>query len=241
MSPALSGERILLDTHGVQLDGMLWLPQDANGIILFVNAATGSRIKPPGDYVASVLRQARLGTLWLDLLTVQESARYASRADIGALTLRLHAFCDWLQEREATAGLPLGLYGVSHGAAAMMQVAANRKDIAAAVSRSGRPDLAGHQHLARVHAPTLLIAGGLDQGTIEVNRTAYASLRCKKRFEIIPGATHAFDEAGSLEVVARMARTWFLHHFCQPADGNAPAFPGMHFTGARGEAPDTGR
>lgn len=233
MSPPLQGERVVLEACGAELDGMLWLPQDANGMILFVNAATGSRIRPPGDYVASVLRQARLATLWVDLLTVRESARSMARSDIALLAMRLHAYCDWLRQNEATADLPLGLYGVGHGAAAMMQVAASRKDIAAVVSRSGRPDLAGHQLLSRVRAPALLIAGGLDTGAIDMNRAAYASLRGKKRFEIIPGATHAFCEAGSLEVVARMARTWFLQHFFQPAAGSLPTPGSIQLSDAR--------
>jgi putative phosphoribosyl transferase len=160
-----------------------------------------------------VLREARLATLWLDLLTPEETRGHRARVDIELLTERLSAACDWLRQYGATKDVPIGLFGASNGAAAALQLAATRgRGISAVVSRSGRPDLASHSTLGKISAPTLLIVGGLDDGVVEMNRTAYAALRCKKRFEIIPGATHSFEEPGNLEVVARLARGWFLQH-----------------------------
>lgn len=197
----------------VQMDGVLWLPEEHTGVVLFTSGSGSSRVKPPNDYVASVLRNARLGTLWLDLLLPDETGSPQARPDIGLLTERLGAACDWLRQYDATRELPIGLFGANYGAAAALQLAAARgRGISAVVLRGGRPDLAGDGTLGKVSAPTLLIVGGLDEGVIGTNRAAYAALRCKKRFEIIPGATHSFDEPGSLEVVARLARGWFLQH-----------------------------
>jgi putative phosphoribosyl transferase len=213
MAAVTHNERIRITCGDADMDGMLCLPEEHIGIIVFAHSGAANRVKPPNDYVASVLRAAHLGTLWLDLLSSQETRSHWARSDIGLLTRRLDAGCDWLSEYSATRELPIGLFGASNCAAAALQVAAARgRAIAALVSRGGRPDLASQDTLGKISAPTLLIVGGLDDGVIETNRNAYAALRCKKRFEIIPGATHSFEEPGNLEVVARLARGWFLQH-----------------------------
>lgn len=210
MALSIYSEHVMVQSDTVEVEGMLWVPENATGVILFANGSGSNRLKPPGDYVSSVLRNARIGTLWLDLLTRQELDGYQVQPDIPILTQRLHACCDWLREHEATRELPIGLFGVDKGAAAALQLAASRgQGISAIVSRGGRPDLAAHGTLAKVSAPTLLIVPGLDERTTSMNRAAYAALRCKKRMEIIPGATLLFEEPGIPEVVARLARGWF--------------------------------
>jgi putative phosphoribosyl transferase len=212
MALSIYSERIRIQAGKVEMEGMLRLPQDQIGIVLFAGSTGSNRIKPPNDYVGSVLRNARLGTLWLELFTPGEE-RSRQGDDIEALTQRLGAACDWLAQHDATRDVPMGMYGASSGAAAAMQLAAERgRAISAIVSRGGRPDLASHGILGKIHAPTLLIVGGLDEGGVHLNRAAYAALRCRKRLEIIPGATRTFEEPGSLEVVARLARGWFLQN-----------------------------
>lgn len=214
MTSSIQGERIAITVDEIEMSGALWVPDDPIGIIVFPDG-NGNHMRPPTDYVASVLRKARLGTLWLDLLGEQEARGTRVRNDIDLLTRRLDAACNWLRRHDATSDMPIGLFCINNSTAAAMQLAASRgKDIAVIVSRGGRPDLASYSALTKISAPTLLIVGSLDDGMINVNRAAYAALRCKKRFEIIPGATHAFDEPGSVEVVARLARGWFLQHAC---------------------------
>lgn len=209
--PAKS-ERVKIQADQAELEGMLWLPDDHIGIILFAHGGN-NRVRPPNDYVASVLRDARLGTLWLDFLTSEEAQSRRAHYDIALLAERLNAACDWLRQYRATRELPIGLFGAGNGAAAALELAAARgRAISAIVSRGGRPHLACQTTLGKISAPTLLIVGGLDDGVVEMNRVAYAALRCKKRLEIIPGATHSFEEPGNLEVVARLARGWFLQH-----------------------------
>lgn len=206
-------EQVTIDADSIALDGVLWLPENHIGVVLFASCGGGNRVKPPTDYVASVLRAARLGTLWMELLTPQERSMRGTVADIGKLAGRMQAACEWLRQHQATRGSPIGLFGASHAAAAAMQLAAGQgARIAAVVSRGGRTDLMEPATLTRIVAPTLLIVGSLDDGVIAQNRTAYAALHCRKRFEIIPGGTHSFDEPGSLEVIARLARGWFLRY-----------------------------
>lgn len=195
------------------MDGALWLPERHIGVILFAGGSGSNRLKPPYEYVASVLHNAGFGTLWLDLLTADETRSPQTDSTIALLATRLECACQWLDGHDATRDLPIGLFGSSSGTAAVLQLAAtSRPGICAIVSRGGRPELANQEALGKVTAPTLLIVGGLEDGVIDTNRAAYAALRCKKRFEIVPGATHAFDEPGSLEVVARLARRWFVRH-----------------------------
>lgn len=213
MALSIRSELVKIPAEEVGMDGVLWLPERHIGIVLFAGGTGSNRLKPPYEYVASVLHNAGFGTLWLDLLTADETHGHQAGSNIGLLTKRLEHACQWLDGHDATRDLPIGLFGASSGTAAVLQLAATpRPGICAIVSRGGRPDLAEQEALGKVSAPTLLIVGGLEDGVIDTNRAAYAALRCKKRFEIVPGATHAFDEPGSLEVVARLARGWFVRH-----------------------------
>jgi len=209
-------ELISIRCDAAEVEGMLELPADPVGLVLFAHGSGSSRLSPRNNYVAGELRAARIGTLLMDLLTRREDQDYAMRFDIPLLTQRLNAIGDWIRQYGLTQALPLGLFGASTGAAAALQLAALRSDIAALVSRGGRPDLAGADALQRVRAPTLLIVGGADDVVIDLNRSAYAALGCEKRLEIIPGATHLFEEPGKLEAVAALARGWFARHLIKP-------------------------
>jgi putative phosphoribosyl transferase len=199
----------------------LLVPQGAEGVVLFAHGSGSSRHSPRNKFVAAQLREARLATLLIDLLTPQEDEVYRTRFDIGLLTERLAQAARSLAREPQTQHLPVGLFGASTGAAAALEVAAAMPEaIRAVVSRGGRPDLASRAALSRVRAPTLLIVGGDDTGVIELNEQAYAALGCEKRLEIVPGATHLFEESGKLEEVARLAAQWFTRHL---AGAPAPA------------------
>jgi pimeloyl-ACP methyl ester carboxylesterase len=192
------------------MEGMLELPHDAAGVVLFAHGSGSSRLSPRNNHVARVLRDAGFGTLLLDLLTPHEDSLVHNRFDISLLTRRLRAAAAWLAAQDATLALPLGLFGASTGAAAALQLAADPAvPVAAVVSRGGRPDLAGVDALRAVEAPTLLIVGGADEPVIALNEQAYAELGCVKRLAIVPGATHLFEEPGTLDEVARLAADWF--------------------------------
>jgi len=194
----------------ISLEGMLELPDHAAGVVLFAHGSGSSRLSPRNNYVARVLRDANLGTLLIDLLTQDEDTDYATRFDIPLLTRRLLAATRWLQSEPSTLSLAIGYFGASTGAAAALQAAAEEgRKIAAVVSRGGRPDLAGEDALSRVAAPTLLIVGGFDEVVIGLNQEAYRSLHCEKELIVIPGATHLFEEPGTLEQVAKHAANWF--------------------------------
>ena len=191
----------------------LIIPQRAAGVVLFAHGSGSSRHSPRNKYVATQLREARLGTLLIDLLTPEEDETYRTRFDIGLLTQRLADAARSLAREPQAQDLPLGLFGASTGAAAALEVAAALPDaIRAVVSRGGRPDLASRDALRKVQAPTLLIVGGGDTGVIELNQQAYAALGCVKHLAIVPGATHLFEEPGTLEEVARLAAEWFTRH-----------------------------
>jgi putative phosphoribosyl transferase len=201
---------------GVRLSGDLTVPANAPGLVLFAHGSGSSRQSPRNRYVARELNGADLATLLIDLLTHAEEAidmRTAHlRFDLALLAERLVAVSDWLLAEEPVAARGLGYFGASTGAGAALMAAAERPAaVRAVVSRGGRPDLAGAA-LTRVHAPTLLIVGGDDLPVLELNRRALAELRPDKRLEVIPGATHLFEEPGALEQVARLARGWFQHH-----------------------------
>jgi len=199
----------------------LLVPERAAGVVLFAHGSGSSRHSPRNKFVAAQLREARLATLLIDLLTPQEDEVVRTRFDIALLTERLAEAARSLAREPQTKGLPLGLFGASTGAAAALEVAAAMPEaIRAVVSRGGRPDLASRAALSRVKAPTLLIVGGDDTGVIELNEQAYAALGCDKRLEIVPGATHLFEEPGKLEAVARLAAQWFTRHL---AGAPAPA------------------
>lgn len=196
-----------------ELDGELILPPSAKGVVLFAHGSGSSRFSPRNTYVAEVLQQQGIGTLLFDLLTRGEDRDYEMRFDIALLTQRLLSATAWLQSNPVTQQLSLGYFGASTGAAAALQAAAQMEDrIAAVVSRGGRPDLAGADALSRVTAPTLLIVGAADYEVIGLNRQAYALLDCEKELTLIPGATHLFEEPGTLELAASAAAEWFARH-----------------------------
>jgi len=206
-------ETASIATPAGAVEGTLDLPTGAKGVVLFAHGSGSSRFSPRNNFVAGALRTAGIGTLLMDLLTPAEDELYRTRFNISLLTERLGLAADWLAAAVATRGQPLGLFGASTGAAAALQFAAERKGgVAAVVSRGGRPDLTGQVALARVTAPTLFIVGGRDEGVIELNESAFLNLNCKKRIDIVPGATHLFEEPGALEEVARLARDWFSQH-----------------------------
>ncbi|MCQ3925609.1 MAG: alpha/beta hydrolase, partial [Rhodocyclaceae bacterium] len=176
------------------------------------------RHSPRNRYVAEVLHAHGIATLLFDLLTPQEDRAYETRFDIDLLTERLLAALAWLEASAETKNLKIGCFGASTGAAAALRAAAQHASVAAVVSRGGRPDLAGAPALAAVRAPTLLIVGGRDEGVIELNQQACALLQCEKKLEIVPGATHLFEEPGALERAAAHAAAWFARHL-----GNARA------------------
>ncbi len=202
-----------IPANAVKLDGELMLPPSATGVVLFAHGSGSSRFSPRNTFVAEVLQQRSIGTLLFDLLTRAEDRDYATRFDIDLLTQRLLAATAWLQANPQTQTLRVGYFGASTGAAAALQAAAEMgNNISAVVSRGGRPDLAGETALSQVTAPTLLIVGSADCGVIELNQQAYALLRCEKKLTLIPGATHLFEEPGTLEHAADSAANWFTQH-----------------------------
>jgi putative phosphoribosyl transferase len=200
----------------VTLEGTLAIPLGARGIVLFAHGSGSSRHSPRNRYVASALHQGELATLLVDLLTPSEEAvdmRTAHlRFDIELLASRLAGATDWLLNQSETRRLRIGYFGASTGAGAALVAAAQRPEsVAAVVSRGGRPDLAGPA-LARVQAPTLLIVGERDVPVIELNKQAAGHMQAETRIEIVPGASHLFEERGALEEVARLARGWFKRY-----------------------------
>jgi putative phosphoribosyl transferase len=207
---------VAVPIDGRSLPGDLTMPPTPGGLVLFAHGSGSSRHSSRNQYVARTLERHRLATLLIDLLTPAEEAideRTAEyRFDIPMLARRLVGMVDWLRRREDTASLPIGLFGASTGGGAALIAAAERpRDIAAVVSRGGRPDLA-HAALSRVIAPTLLIVGGLDTPVIEMNRDAIKQMRGEVRLDIVPGASHLFEEPGTLGRVAELASTWFTAH-----------------------------
>jgi len=197
----------------VGLEGDLVVPAGARGVVVFAHGSGSSRLSPRNQQVAEGLQEAGLGTLLMDLLTAEEGAEDEQgshlRFNIELLAARLTDAVDWVEGNEATARLRIGCFGASTGAAAALVTAARRPDkVKAVVSRGGRPDLAGTM-LALVDAPTLLIVGGRDYTVLELNRHAFEQLRCEKELQVVPGATHLFEEAGAMDRVAALARDWF--------------------------------
>lgn len=207
---------VSLESGGVTLEGTLALPENARGIVVFAHGSGSSRFSSRNRFVAEFLNQGGLATLLFDLLTAEEHRvdewTRELRFDIDLLTKRLVGAVDWLETRDDVVDLPVGLFGASTGAAAALRTAAKRRErIAAVVSRGGRPDLA-MTDLCRVVAPTLLIVGGDDEAVIGMNREAAKHLSCEHRVDIVPGATHLFEEPGKLERVAELAREWFRRY-----------------------------
>jgi putative phosphoribosyl transferase len=196
----------------VELGGRLTIPEGSSGTVVFVHGSGSSRHSPRNRHVAVALNRAGLGTLLFDLLSAEEEVDRANVFDIQLLAERLSGAIEWLVAFAGEGG-PIGLFGASTGAAAALWAASEPgSDIAAVVSRGGRPDLAGSR-LAEVRSPTLLIVGGRDDVVLELNRSAQARLRCENRLDVIPGATHLFEEPGALDRVADLAGEWFGAHF----------------------------
>jgi putative phosphoribosyl transferase len=203
---------VTVQAGGVRLRGNLSLPDGAAGIVVFAHGSGSSRHSPRNRLVAATLHRAGLATLLFDLLTQAEEADRSNVFDIDLLARRLIDVTSWLSSRPDTRHLRIGYFGASTGAAAALSAAADPQPrVAAIVSRGGRPDLAGSA-LGRVRAPTLLIVGGHDETVLDLNRAAQARLRCESRLEIVPGATHLFDEPGALERAAELAEAWFGNH-----------------------------
>ena len=207
---------VSIPAGGLTLEGTLGVPDRAVGLVLFAHGSGSSRFSPRNRYVARSLRDGGLGTLLLDLLSpteeqIDEVTRH-HRFDIPMLADRLVLAIDWLADERMTAALPVGLFGASTvGAAALVAAVARPSRVGAVVSRGGRPDLAGDA-LSRVEAPTLLLVGGHDDVVISLNERARARMRGEVRLEVIPGATHLFEESGALEQVAAAAHAWFRRH-----------------------------
>jgi putative phosphoribosyl transferase len=209
-------ELVRFGADSVELEGDLYAPRRAAGVVLFAHGSGSSRRSSRNRFVAGELQAAGLATLLMDLLTPDEEAvdQHTAhlRFDIPLLAGRLVAATRWLGEEPGTGSLPVGYFGASTGGGAALVAAASvPKAVGAVVSRGGRPDLAGDA-LPHVQAPTLLIVGGQDQLVLDLNRRALARLRVHSRLEVVPGATHLFEEPGSLEQVAHLARDWFLQY-----------------------------
>jgi pimeloyl-ACP methyl ester carboxylesterase len=205
---------VLIPADAVVLEGLLGVPSGALGIVLFAHGSGSSRLSPRNTHVARELRQATIGTLLFDLLTPEEAEDRALVFDVELLARRLRSATEWVRAQRATKELAIGYFGASTGAAAALIAAADDSRIAAVVSRGGRPDLAALV-LPRVRAPTLLIVGGDDVPVIAMNENAFRRLRCEKRLAVVPGATHLFEEPGTLEEVVRLATDWFREYFRQ--------------------------
>ena len=219
MAAVVSGREVMVTSDAVTMRGLLGIPKGARGVVLFAHGSGSGRLSSRNNFVARALQDAGHATLLIDLLSEEEERADAGtghlRFDIPFLAKRLEAATTWLADAAETRTLSVGYFGASTGAAAALVAAAELRDqVDAVVSRGGRPDLAG-EHLARVTAPTLLIVGSRDVPVIPLNEDAFAQLRCAKKLEIVPGASHLFEEPGTLEVVSRLASSWFAKYLGQ--------------------------
>ena len=215
MQQIANTSQVIIDTRDAQLAGTLTTPKAAVGIVLFAHGSGSSRFSPRNQFVAQRLNEGGLATLLFDLLTAQENLvdeqTMALRFDIDLLSRRLIGAVDWVKTQPQIQTLPIGLFGASTGSAAALNAAAQCKEaVKAVVSRGGRPDLASN--LSQVQAPTLLIVGGLDEQVIKLNEAAAAQLLAEYRINIVPGASHLFEESDTLENVATMASDWFQEY-----------------------------
>ncbi len=204
---------VKITKENLALEGILGLPPDSRGVVVFAHGSGSGRLSPRNNFVARHLQRGGLATLLLDLLTKDEADDRRTVFDIDLLADRLLLAKGWLEAQLQTTKLGIGYFGASTGAGAALQAAAREPlNVKAVVSRGGRPDLA-EPYLPSVTAPTLLIVGGRDEPVIEMNQAAYELLPCEKKLTIVPGATHLFEEPGTLEQVAEDARRWFLQYF----------------------------
>lgn len=206
-------QEVKIQIGSITLEGFLHIPSEAKGVVLFAHGSGSSRLSPRNQFVARYLQENHIGTLLFDLLTPKEEETdmitRELRFNIPFLAERLLGATEWIEKNPETHRFSVGYFGASTGAAAALIAAAELgPKVGAIVSRGGRPDLAGPV-LGKVRSPTLLIVGGNDFGVIELNQHAFDLLECKKKLEIIPGATHLFEEPGTLEEVGRMASIWF--------------------------------
>lgn len=211
MSEVLSSDTVEVRIEPEGLAGLLGIPDGARGIVAFAHGSGSGRLSPRNNHVAAALRQAGLATFLLDLLTPEEEHNRHNVFDIDLLAGRLLLATRWLRQRRETSQLTVGYFGASTGAAAALRAAAAEPDVAAVVSRGGRPDLA-LEVLPAVRAPTLLLVGNRDGPVIGMNERAYNALRAEKRLVIVEGAGHLFEEPGTLDQVVRHATQWFLDH-----------------------------
>jgi putative phosphoribosyl transferase len=207
-----AGPAVKIPAGQAILEGNLVIPKGAKGLVIFAHGSGSSRLSPRNMFVAGELQNRRIATLLFDLLTEQEDQRHENRFNIQLLAERLTAATEWAMRQRVSGKLKIGYFGASTGSAAALIAAAKMgAGVHAVVSRGGRPDMA-MQALPFVDAPVLLIIGGNDYEVIEMNETAFARLKCEKKLEIVPGATHLFEEPGTLEAVARLAAGWFSRH-----------------------------
>ncbi len=212
MTESKAENLVHIQVDSIILEGSLEIPKGAKSLVLFAHGSGSSRFSPRNNFVAQILRQAKISTLLIDLLTEKEDEIYENRFNIDLLTDRLLAVTRWLKEQSQTKDLKIGYFGASTGAAAALKAAAKLSSkIGAIVSRGGRPDLA-EDDLDRVEAPTLLIVGGNDYVVLDLNKNAYEKIRTVKEMAVIPGATHLFEERGALDEVAKLAKDWFLKY-----------------------------
>ena len=208
-------EKRIVDIGKQRLDGILRVPENTKGLVIFAHGAGSSRLSPRNNFVADRLGQRGIATLLFDLLTVAEAKDRANVFDIPLLSGRVIEAIEWARSDVELAQQRIGLFGASTGAAAALVAAARAPNhVSAVVSRGGRPDLAGAA-LPRVKAPTLLIVGGADRTVIELNKDAARTLNCEWRMDIVPGATHLFEEPGTLDQVVDLAGNWFQLHLKQ--------------------------
>lgn len=216
-SPAVGEQDVVIQTDGAHLAGTVAIPDRARGVVVFVHGSGSSRHSPRNRHVARILNRAGFATVLFDLLTAHEELDRANVFDVGLLSGRLVDVVRWAQAHPRLAGLPVGYFGASTGAAAALAAAAvDPSNVSAVVCRGGRPDMA-EDLLAHVEAPTLLIVGGHDWTVLRHNRSAQDRLRCRNQLAVVPGAGHLFEEPGALDVVADSARDWFVDHLVRAA------------------------
>lgn len=208
---SIAEELVHIPAGQAVIEGALRIPAQSRGIVLFAHGSGSSRHSPRNNFVARILNNNGLATLLMDLLTPEEDQNYETRFDIDLLTQRLVTATAWVRNSIHAQRLPIGYFGASTGAAAALKAAVHETSVRAVVSRGGRPDLAGDA-LGQVTSPVLLLVGGDDFGVIELNEDALSQLQCTKELVIVPGATHLFEEPGTLEQVAKHAAEWFKRH-----------------------------